>query len=351
MNKRVIIVVASVLFLAQGCGQKEDSITNSVNNPIDPANPPTEVVRLLDNYSAGDEFDIAEIMTAPEGSDDYINDSIYDAYIVTFLWGKLTNDASMPNLPTVWDGSLWINGPSEVRLLHTIDFEEGEDSIVVEDHPWGEQWGSSTDEDFDGAVFLLLYDKVTPTFAQQLLTFETDPITLQFDFYQLIHFYAFYRVDQVNSVAVYAHKIRPTHCREGYFEGDWEKSGHAEGNFRGLWHGHNGDTIGTVYGRYWQTEDGHRLMEGVINGVFLTVVLGHLQGVWEYDDARMCPICGEGHGNFKGRFQMDNSDVNGYFRGEFGDYSLPPDDSVMPFYGKWKMNCVDLVEGDFSNTD
>lgn len=354
MKKHVITGVALALLLIQGCGKKQDTIVNSSNTISQPVNPPTEIVRLLDDYSAGQDIDIEEILANYSGDfGSALTDSIYDIYMVTFLWGQLTNSAPTVNVPTAWDGTLSINGPSFVRTLHTIDFEPGEDSLVTEDHPWSEEWGSTTDNEFDGAVFLVLYDKVTPTFALQVLTFDTEPFTVQFDFNQLVNFYAFYQIDEENSLAVHAHKVRPQNCREGFFSGKWKKTTNAgnEGTFEGLWFSHNADTLGVVSGTYWVSSDGRHLMEGVVSGGTTNVVIAYLRGVWEYDDYRMCPMCGQGHGTFHGRVYSSNNDHYGYYRGEFGDYSIFPDDMEMPFYGKWQVNCVTLSTSDYPNNN
>jgi hypothetical protein len=65
-----------------------------------------------------------------------------------------------------------------------------------------------------------------------------------------------------------------------------------------------------------------------------------MEGYWFYDDMRMCPMCGEGHGVFYGTFEDQmGSNRAGTIFGEFGDYSLPPDDIEMPYRGFWQYNC------------
>jgi hypothetical protein len=352
MKSYVISLVALVIILTLGCGKKQDAIVNSDNSVPEVNNPPTEVVRLLENYSDGHESDIAEILAASSGNDN-INDSIYDVYIVTFLWGRILNTAPIADAAFYWDGSLSVNGPSIVQALSTIDFERGEDSLVPDNSTSSESWGSFTDNEFDGIVFLVLYDKVTPTFAVQMLTFETPPITLQFDFSQLVHLTAYYEVHPAYGVAVAARKIRPTICREGYFAGNWIKdsSWAFSGTFNGYWFSHDNDTVGTVNGTFFKTNDGQQLLQGQVSGLYTDQIIAVLHGVWEYDDFRMCPLCGFGHGNFKGRFELTNSGEGGYFRGEFGDYALPPDDLEMPFHALWRMNCVTLAHADFPSSD
>lgn len=349
MKKHVIILVAFFILLYTGCSEKKDAIVDSDNNQQSTNQVPSEVQALLDNYSNPDSINLPDMISSlPDFRVSDINDSIYDVFLVAFLWGKLINLTPPVDVAYDWDGSLSVNGPSIVKSLFAVDFEHGEDSLIPEDITSSESWGSFTDNEFDGIVFLVLYDKVTPTFAPQVLTFSTTPITLQFDFSQLVHFFAYYPVDPAYGVAVAAHKIRLHHCREGYLNGIWHKSDTSDfvGSFEGLWFGAGGDTIGVYAGNFWQNEEGHNILEGWISGGMTNQVIAELHGFWYFDDYRMCPMCGAGHGQFKGRFQILNSDEHGYFQGEFGDYSLPPNDLIMPMHGRWHLDCVNVVNGD-----
>ena len=353
MKKQVIILVAFAAFFLAGCAEEKISPVSSENNTSQIEEIPSDVRTLLDQYTVEEEIDISEIAQVPADLDNsMLSDSMYDFYIVTFLWGNLPHNFSATDLITDWSGSLSVNGPSKVFALHPIDFEPDQDSLIPENHPNGEMWASSTQNDFDGIMFLVLYDKLTPTFAPQILTFDTDPITLRFDFRQLVHMQAFYRVDSVNSVAVISQKIRPRICPEGYFAGRWVKadSSHSNGRFEGLWFTHARDTVGYLNGRFWTDDEGQGLLEGVVSGYYTDQVIAKLHGVWAYDDNRLCPTCGVGHGQFKGRFKFLERDANGYFRGEFGNYELPPNDRVMPFRGRWHLDCVDIVTDDLPSS-
>ena len=353
MKKQVIILAAFTAFFLAGCSEEKISPVSSENNTPQTEEFSADISILIDQYTVEEEIDIAEIAQLPANFDNsMLSDSMYDFYIVTFLWGKLPHSSSPTDLITDWSGSLSVNGPSKVFALHPIDFEPNQDSLIPEDHPNGEKWASSTQDDFDGILFLVLFDKLTPTFAPQILTFDTNPITLRFDFHHLVHMKAFYRVDSVNSVAVISQKIRPRVCPEGYFAGRWVKadSSHSNGRFEGLWFTHSGDTVGYLNGRFWTNDDGQGLLEGAVSGLHTDQVIAKLHGVWAYDDDRLCPICGMGHGQFKGRFSFLEHDAEGYFRGEFGNYELPPNDRVMPFRGRWQLNCVDIMTDDDPNT-
>lgn len=346
MQQRVMILVAFFVLLLAGCAQKQEAIVNSGNNQQATTEMPVEVKTLLDQYSIPDGVELPEIVAAPPNfnfSD--INDSIYDVFLVTFVWGRILPFGPPVNAPTVWDGSLSVNGPSIVRAVAPIEFERGEDSLVTEDVPSAENWGSTTTRSFDGLIFLVLYDKVTPTLVPQVLTFNTPPITLQYDFSQLTRLVAYYQVDPFNGVAVAAHKIRLHNCREGFFKGVWQKSDSSDnrGMFRGLWFNQNEDTLGVMNGHFWRNENGVGMLAGNISGLHTDQVIAELQGIWDFDDYRMCPNCGTGHGQIRGRFRILNGEEHGFFRGEFGDYSLPPNDRNMPLHGRWHLDCIDLV--------
>jgi len=344
MKKHVITAVAFFMLLLAGCGEKQVDIVDSANDQM-PPDAPAKVVQLLDSFSNPEVIYLDEVFAAP-GDFDYfgINDSIYDAYLVKFLWGSLFNSDPPVNAAFSWDGTLSVNGPSIVRALTTIDFEDGEDSLVPDNHPWGEQWVSFTDNEFDGILFLVLYDKVTPTFAPQILTFDTEPIQLEFDFHQLIQLYAFYEVHPAYGVAISAQRVRLAHCREGYLNGHWNRGDSSEftGTFQGLWFYAGGDTVGIYTGQFWKTNDAAQLLQGTVSGLYTDQVIAEFRGNWGFDDYRLCPLCGSGHGWFRGNFKFLNSDETGHFRGEFGDYSIPPNDRNMPMHGKWRLNCMNL---------
>ena len=350
MKKQVVAFVLLTAFFLAGCAQEKSSPVSSENNTPQIEEIPSDVSILLDQYAVEEEIDISEIAQLPADFDNsMLSDSMYDFYIVTFLWGKLSHTSPPTDLITDWSGSLSVNGPSKVFALLPINFEHNEDSLIPEDQPFGEMWASSTQNDFDGILFLVLYDKITPTFAPQILTFDTNPIELQFDFQQLIHMQAFYQIDSINSVAVHSQKIRPIVCPEGHFAGSWIKadSSQSHGSFEGLWFSHSGDTVGYLNGSFWTNEEGHGLLAGEVSGYYSDQVIIELYGTWFYDDYRLCPICGMGHGQFKGHFSFLENDVVGYFKGEFGNFELPPNDQIMPFHGRWHFNCAHIMTYDF----
>ncbi len=352
MQKRVMILLAFFVLLFSGCAEKQEAIVNSSSNQLTPTEMPAEVKSLLDQHTAPDGVDLPEIVAAPPNFDfSSINDSIYDVYMVGFLWGHLVPFGPPSSIPLDWTGSLSINGPSFVKVITPVDFERGQDSLVSDSQPSAVHWVSYTDGRFDGIICLVLYDKVTPTLVPQVMTFGTPPINLTFDFSQLERFYAFYQVDPFNSVAVTARKIRLHHCREGFFKGFWQKSDSSDfrGFIRGHWFNKIGDTLGVVNGHFWRNENGVGKLEGNISGLYTNQIIANLDGFWIYDDFRMCPLCGTGHGQMRGHFQTVNGNEHGYFRGEFGDFDLPPGQRTMPLRGHWQLDCMNSPSSDIPN--
>ncbi|MBD3217862.1 MAG: hypothetical protein GF310_06245, partial [candidate division Zixibacteria bacterium] len=125
-------------------------------------------------------------------------------------------------------------------------------------------------------------------------------------------------------------------CDYGTMSGDWIRSNLSgyEGTFNGLWFEHDGDTIGYFHGTFWTTNDNQRLFSGELSGYITDQVIARLYGSWYYDDPRLCPVCGTGHGQFSGVIDyLDNSGF-GMMKGFFGDYSQDPIIDTLPLSGK-----------------
>ena len=270
-------------------------------------------------------------------------DSLFDIFNVTFLWGEFSGfDSSTPS-PIDWSGGLSASVPSAMRVKALIDFEEGRDSLLTRSDLFHLDWVSLTVGDFDGLSVLIFVPKDLVVTVVPELFFETRALNLQWFFSDLEELDAFYPVDDVNGLAVHARKLHPPFCARGTMEGDWIKASSFDdhGRFKGLWLGETGDTLGYVSGKFWTTLDHKRLMKGSVSGFVTDQVIAHLKGHWFYDDDRLCPMCGVGHGRFMGKIRLLESGAAGEFRGEFGDFSLPPNDLVMPFSGAWKIGCRD----------
>ena len=212
-------------------------------------------------------------------------------------------------------------------------------------------WRSISVNDFDGLTFLIFVKRGIEYFAAPRLFYDTEPMKLELLLERLEHLDAFFPAGPWSGVAVHARKLKPNHCPHGILGGRWIKDDNtgSEGRFEGIWADAHGSPIGPVAGRFWTTEGGERWLEGVVSGGTTTQVIIYLEGTWFYDDPRMCMMCGGGHGRFIGRFMRADGDGGGKFGGEFGDWSIWPDDVDMPFAGRWRRDCAndatDLVIG------
>jgi hypothetical protein len=124
-----------------------------------------------------------------------------------------------------------------------------------------------------------------------------------------------------------------------------------------MWLNDRGVPIGSYTGTWRRDTNvfGGGTMEGKVYATNAAVtstnqVIAILRGKWVYDDPRLCPTCGQGHGVFEGSFWFDNdiSSVarpDGAFKGEFGSLTTPPA-VVMPMKGKWKVNCPNITSND-----
>lgn len=270
-------------------------------------------------------------------------DSLYNVYSVTFLWGPLANVGGSSQPPLNWSGQLSASVPSAMHVRALIDFDPGQDSLLPRDNKFILKWVSVTVGDFDGMSVLIFVPKDFMVTVIPELFFDTEALRLQWPFSELEKFEAFYPVDNSNGLIIHARQLHPPFCARGKMEGKWIKSNSFDdhGRFEGFWLNGKGNRLGYLNGRYFTTPDNERILEGSVSGLITDQVIAHLRGTWFYDDMRLCPMCGVGHGRFMGRIKMLNSDAKGFFQGEFGDLSLPPDDLVMPFSGVWKLGCRD----------
>jgi hypothetical protein len=264
-----------------------------------------------------------------------------DIYSVTFLWGNLFNAGAPSNDTTDWTGSIWMNAEGAIHVRHQIDFEHGQDSVLPRNNQYSVGWISKTSHDVDGLSFLVFIRTDVDYFTPPILTFETEPFTAAFNFHQLMMLDAFYQVDDQNGVVIHARKIWQSHCPGGTIEGVWEKEAMwiGEGSFHGVWKNRAGEPIGLMNGTFWSNEYTHGQFHGQLSGIDTDQVIAVMHGIWFYDDMRLCPICGEGHGVFRGHFAFVDGSHSGVIKGTFGDMSLPPDQLQLPMMGIWEVNC------------
>jgi hypothetical protein len=75
----------------------------------------------------------------------------------------------------------------------------------------------------------------------------------------------------------------------------------------------------------------------------LDYIICEFRGTWWYDDPRLCPmpICGTGHGWFRGQFvYADGTNRGGRMFGEIGDFQAPVATALeLPFSGIWHDFC------------
>jgi hypothetical protein len=129
-------------------------------------------------------------------------------------------------------------------------------------------------------------------------------------------------------------------CEQGYMLGDWIRENIAgeNGTFYGLWYEYNSEPSGIFSGIFWTTENGQKLFYGSVSGVITDQVIAEMYGKWFYDDPTMCPMCGTGHGQFRGVFFKLSEDGVGFLRGEFG-YADDMLNDTLPLTGTWKWYC------------
>jgi hypothetical protein len=341
--KGYLSLVPAVLFLLlAGCRDQPGTPVQPRHDATSTADIPTEAQRLLNQYAppahgavSGSDMGLADAYFPPP------NANGYDIYAVTFVWGQLLpRNANTPNVVD-WSGALKANGDALIHTRCLINFESGQDSLLPQTDSSEIVWLSKTAVmDLDGISTVLFVKRQTPSPSAVRLTFATGPITLNFSLEQLKQLVAFYPVDSSGGVAVMARQLIFAGCPGGTMRGDWVKdpTNANQGAFSGIWIDRIGVPFGVMAGRFWTDSAGARLFEGTVSGFLTTQVIARIAGKWLYDDPRMCPLCGSGHGQFVGKIVF-NDNGTGEMRGVFGDFTLPPDQKSMPLVGIWKRNC------------
>ncbi len=348
MRNYLILIGLVLLFLFVGCSNEQPVSNLNSEQTIEAKELPPTLAKKMERYMELDRSVIPDLQRSPGNNNMNVNDSIYDVYSVVILWGDILGmDPGLP--PVDWSGSLSVNGEVSVEASYTIAFEDGEDSVLVDDLPNSAFWVSETHHDVDGIHFTVLYDKTVQYFTPPMLTLTTPLFSHSWNFEQLKQLAEFYPVPPVSGIAILSKQIIIQDCDHGILQGTWFKDSlvNIEAHFNGLWIDNTGDTVGIYSGIVYTDTNGVNILEGNISGLVTDQVIANLYGTWGYDDERLCPMCGEGHGYFMGVYEYVSGDVNGHFAGEFGDYSLPPLDITMPMSGHWRQRCAHM---DF-NTD
>lgn len=352
MRKLAELLIITLTLMVAGCSDQSTSPDTPQNVQTADQNVPAQIQTLLDLYANDQGAVLPEVALGPDYANiPNINDTSYDVYSVTLLWGEFFN-ASASTAPTDWSGKMWVNGVADIGILTTIDFEIGEDSIIATDVPSEAVWVSQTHHDFDGISFLVFLKHGITYVAEPRLYIETGPFTKDFGFGQLEQYAAFFVVDDQNGIGILSRRIKHIFCPSGTITGTWTKDENTgnSGSLSGLWYDGQGGCIASYAGKFWSDNDGSRHIQGYISGCLLTVVLGEFEGTWMYDDPTMCPMCGEGHGVFKARYKLYD-DHYGYFVGEFGSYGIPLTERELPIRGFWKELCSDVSVTTFTTDE
>lgn len=348
MKKLGCFLTLCLALLLVGCSESPSPVTTDDSAP-EKQKVPVEISQLLDNYRLLDE-DLPSPPN-PEDPEDFppdINDTTWDVYAVTFLWGRLFNACIDDAAATVWDGTLSVNGVAVVYPALPIEFENGQDSLLPFSVPSSAGWGSSTETgDFDGISFLVFNKRGVVYIAEPLLTFDTGPFTLSLHFPDLDNYLALYAVDECNAVAVHSRRLQPPDCEKGLIAGEWIRDDNSSqtGRMEGRWLDANGNPIGLYVGHFWREDSDsfyHGKFEGSVSGYYTDHVIATFKGVWWYDDPSLCPLCGESHGRFAGRvFYANTTDEHpqvGAMKGEFG-WRDSFEALVYPMSGMWSRKC------------
>jgi hypothetical protein len=340
MKRIISIILIGIVIVLYGCSQKDNTPLSPDNSKPVAQEMPEDVQSLVNRFSPSDSalYDPGNPVTAV--SSPSLFDTSYDIYSVTFLWGNLLNVTnSAAGSTTDWTGSLSMNAIGAVLPLLPISFEQGQDSLIKQNIPTSVGWVSYTKCDFDGLSCLVFVKRGIYYYAPVWLTFATSPFTVQYDFSELEQLAAYYRIDDNNSVAVYARRISLHHCPEGILVGQWIKTDMTgdSGIFNGQWLDENGDLTGIFAGTFWTTGSGKRVFSGWISHPILTVIIGHMHGVFYYDDPRDCILCGTGFGKFTGLFKYTNQKGVGVIAGEMKEDSTGS--LKMSLNGTWRLFC------------
>ena len=333
---RLALPLLAALLIA-GCGEESKPPTSAVTEP------PVQTIPLeLESAMTAKLDELSGAGSLDGHNPPSIFDTNFDYYAVVFVWGTLHPTSILGGPIIDWSGSMNFNGVGDINPVHPIDFEPETDAIIPERTTGYAEWRSSTLVEFDGIAGVVSHDRRVVYILPPRLQFATAPFSIELRLDQLERFFGIFPVDNMNAVAVMAHRIHRNVCARGGFKGAWVRddiSGFS-GSMHGLWFNAHGDSVGRYAGKYWVAENGDYLFEGAISGLVTDEIRAHFRGTWWFDDHRMCPApeCGTSHGQFRGKLAYLNSGNIGDISGEFGDYT---GNMVMPMHGDWRVFCRD----------
>jgi hypothetical protein len=327
MRVASMFVLAAAAWTLAGCDMR-------LAQP-EPGGVPRQVQEIIESRSITDQ-EIAESAAMDPAGCLWppLPDPAYSVYAVAFVWGHLL-DPRMPPFPVVdWSGELSVSVPgSGIKVLRTIDFEDGEDKLLPAVEPTTIGWVSQTAGDYDGLGLLIRVAEASATDARvPELSFKTPPFAITLPFSKLERFLAYYPVSETDGVAVLARRVDRLACPRGSIVGEWvpDAVDGSRGWLTGMWYNLFGIPIGSMAGSFSTDPDGERRFEGWLSGVWLTVVLTEFKGTWT----------GKGSGAFEGRYQYLNSKETGILSGEFGGDASLQAQRRLPLKGVWRADCV-----------
>jgi hypothetical protein len=340
MRTWICLAVLGLGLLTAGCGDQPAAPNQPQLTATSPENAGEVLNRTAERYTLSDDgAAIAPDYQSPGAPSVSLTDPAYDVFSVTFVWGGLNNAPSGVR-PLDWSGSLSVNGEAIIDVVYRIAFEEG-DIVLPDSAPAYVGWISQTAGDFDGLSFLVFLRKDVIYCVEPQLTFDTPPFSISLSFGQLVKYAASFPVDSANGVAIFARKIWCNVCPGGLIEGAWVKDSTSGGfgTISAVWKDHAGTPVGLMTAMFWTSSDGTREFSGAVSGYFTDNIIAWVKGTWGYDDYRMCPLCGEGHGWFRGTYENIIDGTTGHLKGVFGDYSLPVTQRELPLVGYWQQDC------------
>lgn len=339
MKKLLITISLGLIVALAACsGQPQPTAPNNNANSTEPSGDiPQAYADLLQRFQQGEHLYEIEQPSGPVTIDPV--DSTWDAYMVTLAWGSFMPDSTVAMPPVDWSGTLTFTGAGTFAEVFPIQFEPGQDSLAPFTVPVHQlKWHSLTANDIDGLHMLIFVDPNAATLVIPELQFETTPVQFKYTLDELARLRAFHPFG-FGGVAVQAMKLPRPGCPHGRMVGHWVRDSldHSRGHFGGLWINHLGTPFGAFKGRFWTADDGTGHFEGMVLN-HRGVEIGKMAGHWLYDDPGLCPLCGDRHGRFEGRFELD-SGRTGKLGGEFGDLTHPNSPPCLRLRGRWEMDC------------
>ena len=335
MNKSIWLILAgAVLLIIGGCSENTVAPQQSpVTGDI-----PAKIQTLYEKSLTPENLVPSSLtLNSSETAIDLISGN-YDVYSVTLLWGSLITSENTAATLMDWSGNLSMNGPGCININFAIDFESGQDKVVPSDVPTTAAWVSFTGYDIDGLSFLIYVRNDVYTFAPVQLTLTTESYSNSWYFGDLDKFSAWYPVDNLSGLGIFARRIWTGTSPGGFLEGKWVKSDNSgsEGYLSGVWLDMAGEPEGVFAGEFWTDASGHGRFKGTISDDILTVVIGEFEGIWFYDDYRVCILCGSDHGALLGRFARVDDDRRGVMYAVIGDWNIPVVNQLeLPLTGFW----------------